>query len=243
MLPNGQRAYLNPAREPVAPGPEFLVVCADPSTFKVFSAAIRGVRGRLNCSPTAGCAHDYLFHRRVDGIIVDMSLQGAAELIQYLRTMNPRRAPVIFACMGATPESPRASVVGANFVFYRPLLSAKVAHALTIAAPMMAVNTRRYYRSPIMLPITLHMGGREVRSITKNVSEGGIGLWSLPYFLPGSKLEFTLDVPSAGPFHGTGELVWNKEQDLAGIKFDILSNETYTRLSAWINRPMLEKAA
>jgi hypothetical protein len=179
----------------------------------------------------------------VDGIIIDMSLHGAAELIQYLRTMNPRRAPVIFACMGATRESPRACVAGANFVFSRPLLSAKVAHALTIAAPMMAVNTRRYYRCPIMLPITLQMGGREVRSITKNVSEGGIGLWLLPHHLPGSKLEFMLDVPSTGPFHGTGELVWNKEQDLAGIKFDILSNETYTRLSAWINSGVLERAA
>jgi hypothetical protein len=95
----------------------------------------------------------------------------------------------------------------------------------------------------MMVPITLQVGGREVRSITKNVSEGGIGLWSLPYHLPGSKIEFTLDFPSAGPLHGTGELVWNKEQNLAGIKFDILANETYTRLSALINRGVHESAA
>jgi hypothetical protein len=94
-----------------------------------------------------------------------------------------------------------------------------------------------------MLPITLRMGGREVRSITKNLSEGGLGLWSLPYYLPGSKLEFMLDLIPAWPLHGTGELVWNKEQDLAGLKFNILSNETYTRLSAWINRPVTERAA
>src|SRR5690349_15085681 len=148
MLAHGERAYRKLATGPIAPGPEFLVVCSDFSTFRVFSAAIRGVKGRLNCSPTASCAHDYLLHRRVDGIIVDMSLHGAAELIQYVRTMNPRRAPVIFACMCATPESPRACVSGANFVFYRPLLSAKVAHAFSIAAPMMAGNTRRYYRCP-----------------------------------------------------------------------------------------------
>jgi CheY-like chemotaxis protein len=243
MLAHGERANLNLAGEPVACGPEFLVVCADMSTFKTFMAAIRAVKGRLNCSPTASCAHDYLLHRRVDGIIVDMNVPGAAELIQYLRTMNPRRAPVIFACMGDTPASARASAVGANFVFYRPLLSAKVAQVLTIAAPVMAGNTRRYYRRPVMVPITLQMGGREVRSITKNLSEGGIGLWSLPYHLPGSELEFMLDIPSAGGFHGTGEIVWNKEQNLAGIKFHILPNETYTRLSAWINSGVLGRAA
>src|SRR5690348_4301169 len=101
MLANRERAHVNLAREPFAPGPEFLVVCVDSSIFRVLSAAIRGVKGRLNCSPTASYAQDYVSRRRVDGIIIDMNVSGAAELIQYVRTVGAHHSSVIFACMGA----------------------------------------------------------------------------------------------------------------------------------------------
>lgn len=240
---SSKSASLKFGKERVATGPEFLVVCAELSAFKVLSAAIRGVKGRLNCAPTASCAHDYIVRRRVDGIVIDMNVPGAAELIRYIRTLDPYRTSIIFACMSAMPESARACVTGANFVIHPPLLSAKIVHTFGIAASIMGADKRRYYRCPLMVPITLQVGGRKLQSITKNVSEGGMTLWSLPYYLAGSKLEFILDSPFTGLFQGTGEIAWNKDRALAGVKFNILSDATYTRLSALINRGVLKETA
>jgi hypothetical protein len=57
-------------------GPEFLVVCADSNVFRAVAAAVRKVKGRLNCAPAISSARDYLARRKVDGIVVDLRLDG-----------------------------------------------------------------------------------------------------------------------------------------------------------------------
>jgi hypothetical protein len=224
------------------PGPEFLVVCADNSVFKVLSLAIRCVKGRLNCAPTATSAHDYVVRRRVDGIVVDMNVPGAAELIQSIRATDCTRTSVIFACMGALPDGAR-SAAGTNFLIHPPFVSSKIAQMFNMAAPLMRADKRRFYRRAVMVPVTLRLGARKLGSTTKNLSEGGMTLWSLEFYMPGSQLEFVLDIPYAGTIRGGGEIVWNKRQGLAGVKFNILPNESYSDLSGWINQESLKRAS
>jgi CheY-like chemotaxis protein len=215
---------------------EFLVVCSDNSIFKTVAAAIRQVSGRLNCAPGIGTACDYLTRRKVDGIVIDMNLPGALELIGRMRGASPNRFSVVFACMGSAPETQFAIRAGANFVLHRPLLPDKIAHIFTMAATMMVAEKRRYFRYPLMVPVELKMKEREVESTMSNLSEGGMAIWSLYYHAPGSSIEFAFELPFGGLIRGKGEVAWTNADGLCGVKFNILPDQAYTHLSSWIER-------
>lgn len=237
----------SPAKE-IAPdttgsGLEFLVVGSDTSVFKAVAAAVRKVNGRLNCAPAISAASDYLSRRKVDGIILDMEIPGAMELLQNIRSAGSNRGSVVFACLGRGPESQGAIRAGANFSLHRPLVADKVANIFNVATSMMAAEKRRYYRHPIMVPVALQANGKELEGTMCNLSEGGMAIWSLHYHARGSKLDFEFDLPSAGRIKGTGEITWNGADGLAGIRFNILPNETYSLLSNWVGRRYAKPAA
>lgn len=215
---------------------EFLVISQDNSVFKTVATAIRQVNGRLNCAPNTRTARDYLTRRKVDGIVIDMNLLGALELIRSLRAASPNRLSVVFACMGAAPETQFAISAGANFVLHRPLLPERIARIFTLAATMMVAEQRRYFRYPLMIPVELKMKEREVESTMANLSEGGMAIWSLYYHSPGSSIDFAFELPYGGLIRGKGEVAWTNADGLTGIKFDILPDQAYSHLASWIHR-------
>ena len=236
---------LHPARDsvlarPIAshqrPNPEFLVVCSDGSLFKTVAAAIRLVNGRLNCAPATSRARNYVTRRKVDGIVIDMGLPGALDLIAQVRHGSSNRFTVVFACMGSSPENQFAIRAGANFVLHRPLLPEKIAHIFTVAAAMMVSEKRRYFRYPLMVPVEITMKRRQVESTMSNLSEGGMAIWSLYYHPTGSPVQFAFEIPYGGLIRGSGEVAWTNADGLAGIKFNIMPDSAYTQLSSWIAR-------
>src|SRR5260370_10205806 len=218
------------------PNFEFLVVCDDKALFQVAAAAIRQVNGRLSCAPTTTTAQDFIARRRVDGILVDMSLPGALDLVVRVRTSTPNRSSVVFACMGSAPETQFAAHAGANFVLYPPMLPEKVAHVVGVPVPLMVAEKRCFCRYPLMAPVELRMKAREVESTMSNLSEGGMAIWSLYYRAPGSRVHFAFELPFGGLVRGQGDVAWSNSDGLAGIKFHILPDQAYKHLSGWINR-------
>jgi hypothetical protein len=216
--------------------PEFLVVCSDRSVFKPVAGAIRQVNGRLNCASRTPAALDYLLRRKIDGIIIDMNLDCALDFIRRVRAGAGNRNSVVFACMGVLPETQHAFSAGANFVIHRPLVSDRMAHMFTVARGMMTSEKRRFFRHPLMVPVELTVKGRQSECTLSNLSEGGMAIWSLQYYPPGTALDFTFALPFGAQIHGTGEIAWTSEDGLAGVKFNILSDRVYTYLSDWIMR-------
>jgi DNA-binding NarL/FixJ family response regulator len=215
---------------------EFLVVCKDHQIVKAVAAAIHTLHGRLNCASSVTTARDYLGWRKVDGIVIDMNLPGAPELIGRMRGGSPNRFSVVFACVDSPAESQVAIRAGANFVLHQPLLPDKIAHIFTAAADMMVAEKRRYFRYPLMVPVELKMKERQVESTMSNLSEGGMAIWSLYYHTPGSSIQFAFEIPFGGLIRGDGEVAWTNADGLAGIKFNVLAEEACNHLSAWIAR-------
>lgn len=215
---------------------EFLVVCKDRPVFKAVASAIRLVNGRLNCAPSTSSALEYLRRRKMDGVVIDMNLPGALDLIRRMRTGTSNRTSVVFACMGLLPETQHAFTAGANFVIHRPLVPEKIAHMFTVARGMMTSDKRRYYRHPLMVPVEMNIKGRGSECTMSNLSEGGMAIWSLHYHAPGTLLKFSFGLPFGAEIQGEGEIAWTSPDGLAGVKFRILSDETYTRLSEWITQ-------
>ncbi|HLW52051.1 MAG TPA: PilZ domain-containing protein [Candidatus Angelobacter sp.] len=213
---------------------EFLVVCQDSVIFKDIAAAVRQVNGRLNCAGKVSSAADYIARRKVDGIVIDMGLPGALELIQRVRNGSANRGSVVFACIGAAPEAQFAIRAGANFLLQRPLAAEKIAHIFNVAASLMVTERRRNFRYPLMVPVELTMGSRQVESTMSNLSEAGMAIWSLYFHTPGSRIHFAFEIPFGGVIRGHGEVAWTNADGLAGVKFDILPDRAYTFLSQWI---------
>lgn len=215
---------------------EFMVVCNDASIFRAVAAAIRNVNGRLNCAPGTAGAWDYLSRRKVDGIVVDMGMPGALEMINRLRVASCNRSSVVFACMGSSTEMQFAVRAGANFVFHQPLVSEKIAHIFSSAAPTMLAEKRRSFRYPLMVPVELKMNHRDVEGTMSNLSEGGMAIWSLYYHTPGSEVQFAFELPFGGFISGEGEVAWTNTDGLAGVKFHYLPDQAYAHLNAWMTR-------
>jgi DNA-binding response OmpR family regulator len=218
------------------PNLEFLVVCGDHSLFETLAAAIHQVNGRLRGTPHAQTAADYVLRRKVDGIVIDMSLPGALELIGRVRGSSANRFSVVFACLGLTPETQVAIRAGANFVLRRPFVPDRVANVFRAAAPTMAAEKRRYSRYPLMVPVELKIGERQVEGTMSNLSEGGMAIWSLYYHAPGSTVQFAFEIPFGGLIRGEGGVAWTNADGLAGIRFHALSDHARAHLAQWVAR-------
>lgn len=215
-------------------GPEFLVVCEDPGVFRAVAAAVRRVNGRLNCAPCVSSARTYLARRKIDGIVLDLELEGAMELVQQIRAINPGKPMVIFACAWRDEQTQCALNSGANFVLRQPLIPDKIANIFTLSAAMMTSEKRRYSRYPLMVPVDLEVNGKPAESTMSNLSEAGMAIWSVQTYPRGAKLNFSFELPFGERIEGNGEVTWVSADGLAGVRFNILSDKAYSSLSNWI---------
>src|SRR5260221_13853083 len=100
---------------------EFLVTCIDIAVYKTITSAIQRIQGAVNYTSTTATARAYIARRKIDGIFLDMALEGAAELVQNVRRGCSNRYAVIFACAGAAEDAGKLLSAGVNFVLYKPL--------------------------------------------------------------------------------------------------------------------------
>jgi hypothetical protein len=164
-----------------------------------------------------------------------MSLPGALDLVQRARAASAGRGSVIFACMASGLEAQPALRAGANFVLQKPLLPDRIAHMFSVAAGMMSAEKRRCHRHPLMVPVELKVNGRLIESTMSNLSEGGMAIWSLQHYPPGSKIAFAFELPFGQMIQGSGEITWTNQDGLAGVKFNILPDQVYSHLAGWIS--------
>jgi len=215
-------------------GPEFLVVCTDPSVFRAVATAVRKVNGRLNCAPAVSPAHDYLTRRKVDGVVLDLRLEGAMELVLQIRAANAGKPMVIFACARHDAETQCALRAGVNFVLRQPLIPDKIANIFALSTAMMTSEKRRYSRYPLMVPVELEVNGKPAESTMSNLSEAGMAIWSLQTYPRGSTLRFSFELPFGERIEGKAEVTWTNSDGLAGVRFNILNDKAYSSLSNWI---------
>jgi DNA-binding response OmpR family regulator len=214
---------------------EILVVCRDALVLRPIASAVRNTNVRLNCATSVGLAGELLLRRRADAVFVDMALPRAAELVSAIRASSANRGTVIFACV-SNAEALTATFTGASFVLNRPITSDKIANMLRLASSAMRAEKRRYFRHPLMVPVNLKVNGRELESTMANLSEGGMAIWSLHYHPRGTHVEFSFELPFGGEISGCGKITWTDPQGLAGVRFNLLTDEQYSVLAGWIFR-------
>lgn len=234
-------AHVKEALPPAAKRPhahEFLLVCDDAAVVTRVAAAVDRIGGQLSCTDKPSSACDSITQRQPDAIVIHMDLPGSLDLLRRLRRSCSIRRSVIFAWVGEAAESQDAIRAGANFILQQPLEMEKIAHIFRAAEEMMLPERRRYFRSPLMVPVELQMKQRRVESTMSNLSKGGMAIWSLYYHIPGSPVRFAFEIPFGGVIRGEGEVAWTDADGLAGIRFHALPDQAHAHLAEWISGGM-----
>src|SRR5262249_25850747 len=93
-----RQKFCNPrgfAPAPARPALQFLVISDDKALVQTIAAVVEAVEGRLNCA-SAATAREFIARQRVDGIVVDLKLAGALEMMKKVRASSANRSAVVF---------------------------------------------------------------------------------------------------------------------------------------------------
>jgi DNA-binding NarL/FixJ family response regulator len=220
-------------------GLDFLVVCDDYQVLKAASEWINKAGGRINCAPDVATAKTYICRRKMDGVVLDMRMAGAQELIAMIRSGSSNKFSVVFACVD-TQEVATIIRAGANFILHSPWTEDKFVQAFNAAAPLMIAEKRRYFRHPLMVAVSLNVGGKQSTATMTNLSENGMAIWCLNQYSEGTSLRFSFELPFGGTIDGTGFVAWASQDGLMGIRFHGLHQSASVHLSRWLTRRDLQ---
>lgn len=211
------------------------MVCADARLRETLTAAIHRLGGNANWTADTGAALAYISRRKLDGIFIDMRVDGATKLIGSVRRGSSNRYSAVFALPADDADAARLLNSGASFIVHQSLNSEKVGVVLEGAIQMMLLERQRYLRHQFTIPVTLKIAGNEQRAFTANISRGGMAVHCEQSVEPGRAINFVLDLPGANPIEGQGEVAWAKTDGNMGIRFYLLGNDTKKTLWNWID--------
>jgi hypothetical protein len=163
-------------------------------------------------------------------------VDGGLNLVGSIRRGTSNRFAVVFACAGEHEDASRLLNAGANFVVHKPLDPAEIATVLESAGQMMALERQRYLRHPLALPVILKTTDKEQRAMTLNISRGGMAVRCQHSLVPGSAIQFVLELPLGKPVRGRGEVTWANTDGQMGIRFYLMGEEVKTTLWHWMER-------
>jgi len=213
---------------------EFLLVSADYPTLRAVKDGLKDLDANLGCMPTLESAREYIARRKIDGIILDLGMHSALELISHIRqgTANPHA--VIFACVRGRQESAAAMEAGANVLLQKPLKIEDIVSNVTAARELMARERRRYFRYPVVLPVMIEDDGTEQRGTMVNLSEGGMAARVARVPPRDSLVGFSFQLPTRPGIRGKGQVAWTSDEGVIGVRFEFLRGDGKEHLLSWL---------
>ena len=215
---------------------EFLTVCADYAVLKNLTNVIHKLGGHLQCVSSVIAATEHLERRKVDGVVVDAALDGAFQLIQFIRDGSSNRQSVVFICVNQRKDRSSPLIAGANVVFCKPLVETTILPFLQAVAPMMEAERRRYFGFEVAALVSLSLSGTEHKAVLSNLSETGMAIRSRQVFLPNTSVDFAFELPRGPQIKGHGEVTWSNKAGGVGIRFRFLSEAGHRQLPQWLDR-------
>jgi c-di-GMP-binding flagellar brake protein YcgR len=216
-----------------------LVLCADEKIVRV----LRRVLGDLDiavelCVDSDGALRR-LTRQRFEAIIVDVTDDGASDVLRSARTAPCNRQAVAVAIVDPIIGLKAVFELGAHFVLYKPVSSERAKSSFRAARALMKSERRRNARVTVEIPVVMRSpeAGSNMKVTTIDLSEGGMavnvpkrrrptGHWQAVFTLPGS--EVALELPA--------EFAWEGEKEQAGLRFQQIPPEATHQLREWLKQ-------
>src|SRR5690348_9980149 len=212
-----------------------MVVSRDLQEVSVLECILGGLHIGVDVETEPERARAKLANSKIDALIIDFDLTGAAGFLNGLQDGTIRNAVPLIIVSGSSGRKHLESK-GASFVFEKPISVEQAVHTLSAARNRILDGRLRYHRQKLQLPVQLRTGnGTLVEAELSNLSQGGAGVvtkLSLPenetfrvgLALPGTKASLTL----------LGRVAWTDQEGNAGIRFVQMSRKAKRDLQLWL---------
>jgi len=180
-----------------------------------------------------------LTRQRFEGIIADLSDDGASEVLSSARNAPCNKQAVAVAIVEPIIGLKAVFQIGAHFVLYKPVSSERAKSSFRAARALMKSERRRNARVPVQIPVVMRSpeAGGNMQVTTVDLSEGGMaiaipnrrrpsGRWQIAFTLPGTATE--LEIPA--------EFAWEGAKEQGGLRFLQASAAATTQLREWLKQ-------
>ena len=218
---------------------EFLLVSGDASTASTVGAALQEIGAAVECAASVEAARELIVSHKVDGVIFDVDIKAALDLIARMRRSKNARA-FAFVCVKNDAEEAVALKGGATALLSKPLSVEAIAAKIGSFKSIIASERRRYRRHDVTLPLVVTLGDVAYPGIIENISQGGLAA-RLPCLLPNAAVvEFSFDLESGVTIEGSAQLRWANREGLTGVEFRTLPPKSKADFAAWLKQKAAE---
>jgi PilZ domain-containing protein len=214
-----------------------MVVSRDLQEVSVLECILGGLHIGVEVESELERAHAKLAKSKIDALIIDFDLAGAAGFLSGLQDGSLRTAVPLIIVSGSGGRKNLESK-GASFVFEKPISVEQAVHTLSAARNMILDERLRYHRETLDLPVSLVYASKDrQRAHLMNLSQGGIGVrMQRPHEARGPvKVSFTLPGTKTA-IKLPGEVAWKDKQGNAGIQFTEENPTAKRELRLWLER-------
>jgi hypothetical protein len=214
-----------------------LVLCSDEKILRVLRRVLSDLEISIDHCAESDAAIHKITRQRYEAIIVDCTSEKvASQVLRGAHSAPCNKRAVVVAILDPQKAVKSAFDLGAHFVLYKPITSERAKTSFRAARALMKRERRRNARVPVEIPITVSFkdGQGKQRTVTSDLSEGGIAVQPAPSSHPGPMmLAFTL--PGVNyKIECVGEVAWANSTRQAGIRFKEISSESTNHLKAWL---------
>ena len=216
-----------------------LVLCSDEKIVRVLRRVLGDLDIGVELCADADSALRKLTRQRFEAIIVDVTDDGASEVLRSARNAPCNKQAVAVAIVEPIIGLKAVFNIGAHFVLYKPVSSERAKSSFRAARALMKSERRRNARVAVQIPVVLRSpeAGGNMKVTTIDLSEGGMavnmpnkrrptGRWQIAFSLPGT--EATLELPA--------EFAWEGTSAQAGLRFQQISPEATQQLREWLKQ-------
>jgi len=214
-----------------------MVVSRDLQEVSVLECILGGLHIGVDVESEPERAQAKLTKSKIDALIIDFDLTGAAGFLNGLQNGSIHNAVPLIIVSGSSSRRNLESK-GASFIFEKPISVEQAVHTLSAARNMILDERLRYHREALDVPVSLTYATKSrQRAHLMNLSQGGIGVrLQRPHETRGPvKVSFML--PSAKlAIKFVGEVAWKDKRGNAGIRFTEAEPRTKRQLRLWLER-------
>jgi CheY-like chemotaxis protein len=210
-----------------------LLICNDTAVIEHLSESMHQLAIATEVCMHAEMALGLMNLKKFEGVIVDLGLDKADQILEQLRLSPSNRTAVTFAI--ADPGEMVGLGVQPNFLIEKPISPASVGRTLKAAFGMIVRERRRSFRCPVDLPAAIEADGQRSDCTLVNISEGGMAITRSPFLKPGAKVRTLFMLPGETVrFKIEAEVCWYDDKGRGGLRSLLIPSEQKSILQVWL---------
>ena len=222
-----------------------LVLCSDDKIVRVLRRVLGDLDIEIELCPNSDSALRRLTRQRFEAIIVDVTDDGAADVLRSSRNAPCNRQAVAVAIVDPNIGLKAVFGLGAHFVLYKPVLSERAKSSFRAARALMKSERRRNARVAVQIPVVVRSSvSANIKVTTLDLSEGGMAVKLRSGRRPSNPVQISFTLPGTNrPLEIPAEFAWEASSEQAGLRFLQVAPDVAAHLREWLkqNSPDVEQ--